>query len=68
MITAPIRISVDSIQDCESNYRNMVTNQMDLQMMKEKFTWSEQRSVQEFIDDNKLICNSAQLYNCECTV
>lgn len=64
-ITVPFRLPVDPIRDSAPNYLKIVKQPMDLGTMKKKLAADEYHTVQSFIDDIKLICDNAKLFNGE---
>ncbi|OHS96001.1 Bromodomain containing protein [Tritrichomonas foetus] len=62
-ITMPFRQPVDPIRDSAPNYLEVIKTPMDLSTMKKKLLGDEYQTVESFIDDIKLICDNAKLFN-----
>lgn len=64
-ITDPFKRPVDPVLDNAPDYLKVVTHPMDFGTIKKKLTNEEYLTVQSFIDDIKLICDNAKLFNGE---
>lgn len=67
-ITLPFRQPVDPVKDNAPNYLEVVTHPMDFGTMKKKLSSDDYLSAQDFIDDIKLICDNAKLFNGETSI
>jgi len=66
--TSVFRAPVDVVRDQAPNYYEIVKNPMDFSTMKKKLNNNEYFNVQEFVDDIKLICDNAVLFNGKMTI
>ena len=62
-LTQPFRIAVDPVRDGAADYLKIVTHPMDLGKVKRKLLDKKYKSVESFIDDLRLICSNAILFN-----
>ena len=65
VLTQPFRIPVDPERDNAPDYFQIVKNPMDLGTVKRKLTEGRYTTAEEFVDDVKLICDNAILFNGE---
>ena len=61
--TGPFRNPVDPIRDQAPRYPEIVKNPMDFSTMKKKINSNEYKTIEDFKNDIKLICNNAKLFN-----
>ena len=64
-LTQPFRVPVDPVRDGASNYFDIVSQPMDLSTVKKKLSEGRYKAVSEFVDDLRLICSNAILFNGE---
>lgn len=62
-MTSPFRVPVDPVRDHAANYRDIVTQPMDLTTMRRKLADGHYNTAREFTDDFRLICDNAIKFN-----